>query len=82
MPGCEIRHAKTVAWSNDMECHAKKCVERSCELANKMTESLCKVSTRCLDDQNFKKEDWKRLEKLSNACSQTVLKMLVLGKNW
>ena len=28
-------HAKTVAWSHDMERHARKCVERYCELAHK-----------------------------------------------
>ena len=28
-------HAKTVAWSHDMEGHVKKCFERYCELANK-----------------------------------------------
>ena len=32
-------------WSYDMEGHAKKCVERYCELANKTTQQLCKVST-------------------------------------
>ena len=44
--GCEKPHAKTVAWSYDMECHAKKCVGRYCEPAN---------STPCLNDDNFKK---------------------------
>ena len=33
--GWEKLHAKMVAWSYDMEGHAAKCVERSCELANK-----------------------------------------------
>ena len=37
--------AETVSsWSYDMEGHAKKCVERYCELANKTTQQLCKVS--------------------------------------
>ena len=31
-------HAKTVAWSYDTEGHARKCVERYCELANKNME--------------------------------------------
>ena len=35
LPGWEKPHAKTVAWSHDMEGHGKKCVERNCELANK-----------------------------------------------
>ena len=41
-------HAKTVAWSHDVEGHAQKCVERCCELANKKTEQLYKVSSLCL----------------------------------
>ena len=28
LPGWKKRHAKTVAWSNDMEGHAKQCVKR------------------------------------------------------
>ena len=32
------------SWSYDMEGHAKKCVERYCELANKKTQQLYKVS--------------------------------------
>ena len=35
LPEWQKPHAKTVAWSYDMEGHAKKCVERCCELANK-----------------------------------------------
>ena len=33
LPGCEKSHTKTVAWSCDMKGHARKCVERYCELA-------------------------------------------------
>ena len=40
-------------WANDMEGHAKKCVERYCELANKATQQLYKVATPCLDDHQF-----------------------------
>ena len=39
-PWWEKPHAQTVAWSNDMEGHAQKCVERYCELANKKVEQL------------------------------------------
>ena len=45
------------SWSFDMEGHAKKCVERFCELANKTTQQLCKVSTPCIDDHHFKEEE-------------------------
>ena len=37
-----------------MEGHAKKCVERYCEFANKTTQQLYKVSTPCIDDHHFK----------------------------
>ena len=46
-------------WSYDMEGHAKKCVERYCELANKTTQQLYKVSTPCIDDHHFKEEEMK-----------------------
>ena len=39
----EKPHAKTVAWSHDMEGHAQKCVEKYCELTNKKSEQLNKV---------------------------------------
>ena len=35
LPGWEKLHAKTVAWSYDMVGHARKCVERCCELVHK-----------------------------------------------
>ena len=45
------------SWSYDMEDHAKKCVERYCELANKTTQQLYRVSTSCLDDHHSKKKN-------------------------
>ena len=48
---------KTSAWSYDMEGHARKCVERYRELANKKTEQLCKVSHPCFDDHQINKEE-------------------------
>ena len=47
------------SWSYDMAGHAKKCVERYCELANKTTQQLYKVSTPCIDDHHFKEEETK-----------------------
>ena len=47
------------SWSYDMEGHTKKCVERYCELANKTTQQLYKVSTPCIDDHHFKEEELK-----------------------
>ena len=45
------------SWSCDMAGHAKKFVERYCELANRTTQQLCKVSTPCIDDHHFKEEE-------------------------
>ena len=70
------------SWSYDMEGHAKKCMERYCELANKTTQQLYKVSTPCIDDHHFKEEEIKSVGELSQVCSQIVLKMLILGTNW
>ena len=57
------------SWSYDMEGHAKKCVERYCELANKTTQQLCKVSTPFIDDHHFKEEELKSVGELSKVCS-------------
>ena len=61
-----------------MEGHAKKCVERYCELANKTTQELYKVSTPCIDDHHFEEEEeMKSVGELSKVCSQIVLTSLV-----
>ena len=63
-----------------MEGHAKKCVERYCESANKTTQQLYKVSTPCIDDHHFKEEELKSVGELSHVCSQIVLKSLYLAR--
>ena len=68
------------SWSYDMVGHAKKCVERYCELANKTTQQLYKVSTPCIDDHHFKEEETKSVGELPNTCSQIVLKCLYLAR--
>ena len=68
------------SWSYDMEGHAKKCVERYCEVANKTTQQLYKVSTSCIDDHHFKEEETKSVGELSNTRSQIVLKCLYLAR--
>ena len=50
------------SWSYDMAGHAKKCVERYCDLANKTTQQLYKVSTPCIDDHHLKWKNWNLLE--------------------
>ena len=68
------------SWSYDMEGHAKKCVERYCELANKTTQQLYKVSTPCIDDHHFKEQELKSVGELSKVCSQIVVKCLYLAR--
>ena len=63
-----------------MADHAKKCVERYCELASKTTQQLYKVSTPCIDDHHFKEEETKSVGELSTTCSQIVLKCLYLAR--
>ena len=62
------------SWSYDMQGHVKKCVEQYCELANKTTQQLYKVSTPCIDDHHFKEEELNSVGELSKVCSQIVLK--------
>ena len=55
-------------------------MERYCELANKTTRQLYKVSTPCIDDHHFKEEEMTSVGELSNTCSQIVLKCLYLAR--
>ena len=63
-----------------MEGHAKKCVERYCELANKTTQQPYKVSTPCIDDHHFKEEEMKSVGELSKVCPQIAVKCLYLAR--
>ena len=63
-----------------MEGHAKNRVEGYCELANKKTEQLCKVSTPRLNDHNFQKAELETVGEFSNVCSHIVLKCLYLAR--
>ena len=75
-----FQNIRISSWSYDMVGHAKRCVERYCELANKTTQQLNKVSTPCIDDHHFKEEETKSVGELSNTCSQIVLKCLYLER--
>ena len=55
------------SWSYDMEGHAKKCVERYCELANKTTQQLHKVATPCFDGHQLKEEEIGSVGELSTV---------------
>ena len=90
VPGWEKLHAKTVAWSYDMEGNAQKCVEGYCELANKTTEQLYKVRSPCMDDHLLSKRNMNQLEnchkyarKLSwSACTWRELVCLAFFGQW
>ena len=80
LPVSEKSDANISSWSHDMEGHAKKCVERYCELAVKTTQQLHKVATPCLDDHQKKEEEMGSVGELSTVCSQIVLKCLYLAR--
>ena len=75
-----FQNLRISSWSYDMAGHAKKCVKRYCELANKTTQQLYKVSTPCIDDHHFKEAELKSVGELSHVCSQIVLKCLYLAR--
>ena len=50
--------------------HAKKCVERYCELANKTTQQLYEVSTSCIVDLHFKEEETKSVGELMESVGE------------
>ena len=83
LPCSEKLGANISSWSYDVEGHAKKCVERYCELANKTTQQLYKVATPCIDDHQFKEEELGSVgelivKSLLTDCSQ----MPVFGPYW
>ena len=81
LPVSEKSDANISSWSYVMEGHAKKCVERYCELTNKTTQQQHKVATPCLDDHQFKEEEngicWRIVFSLLTYCSE----MHVFGSN-
>ena len=63
-----------------MESHAKKCVERRCELVNKTTEQSYKVATPCMDDHQSEEETNGSVGELSTVCPQNVVKCIYLAR--
>ena len=80
IPGWEKPHAKTVAWSYDMEGHAKKCVERYCELANKRRCNCTQFQRLAWMIQTSRKKELETAGELPDDCSQMVLKCLYLAR--
>ena len=79
LPCSRTLDANITSWSYDMEGHAKKCVDRFCELANKTTQQVYKVATPGIGDHQFKEEEMGSVGELSTVCSQIVLKCLYLA---
>ena len=63
-----------------MEGHAKICVERYCELADKTTQQSYNVETPCFDDHQLKEEEMGSVGELSKVCEPIVLKCLYLAR--
>ena len=79
LPESEKNSANVSVWPYDMDGHAKKCVERYCELTHKTIELLHEVSTPCLDDHQFKKEELETFGELSKSLLSNRPKMHVFG---
>ena len=62
-----------------MESHAKKSVERQCELTNETTQQLYEVATPCTDDHQLKKKKVSQWEK-STFCPQIVVRCSKLAR--
>ena len=67
------------SWSYDLEGHAKKCVERKWELANRTTQQLHKVSTPCIDDHHFKEEEIEISGRIVKSMLSNGSEVLILG---
>ena len=61
-----------------MEGHAKKRVERYCDLSNKTTQQFYKVSAPCIDFHHFKDKEMKFVGGVLSNYS----KMCTIGAKW
>ena len=73
-------YAQTVAWSHDMEGHARKCVERYCELAKKKVEQFFQSFKSLLGWSSIQAGrtwiSWRIIE----SCSQIILKCFYFAR--
>ena len=68
MRSCPVRENQTPRLPlgpTEMEGDAKTCVGRYCEVANKNIEQLFVVSTPCVDNHQFREEEFESVEELS-----------------
>ena len=76
------QNVRISSWSYDMAGHAKKCVERYFELANKTTQQFYKVSTRCIDDHHIERRNkicWRIVICLLSNCLK-CLYFAIIGR--
>ena len=71
--------AETISlWSNDIQSHAKTCVERYCELVNKRLTKYTKYLLHASMTTPSKKKNWNLLEN----CQKYALKLFWNAYNW
>ena len=58
-----------------MEGHARKCIERYCELANKKVEQLYTISSPCLDDHLVVREQFGKISH-TMACDRRLARLI------
>ena len=61
---------KVESWSCDMKTHMET---RCCEVAHKFVEQLSNVSTPCMDDHQFTKDEFEIVGELADVCAQIAL---------
>ena len=72
-------HAQTAAWSYDMEQHARKCVERYCELATRKWSST-KFQALAWMVINSSRKNSNQVGELAEVCSHIVYTCLNLSR--
>ena len=73
------------SWSYDMEGHAKKCVERYCELANKTTQQYAKSQLHVLTTSIQGRRNricWRIVKSMLTNCCEMPEMPDVFGSNW
>ena len=74
-------HAEIISsWSYDMEGHAKRCVERYFELANKTTSNCTKSQLHVLTMISSKNKNWDLLENCQKYALELCLNCLYLAR--
>ena len=70
------------SWSYDMAGHAKKCVERYCEVANKTTQQLYKGINSMHRWPSLQRRRFQICRRTVTSMLSNGSEMLILGTNW